>query len=99
MNSLRTFIPVSKNQVNLLFARYINGKVKFFDMKKGWGVIVTDETPSRDVFIHQSNIKMDGFRFLEQGEAVSFDVQVGQKGPQAVNVTGKDGAPLVRKNL
>ena len=61
------------------------GTVKWFDGQKGFGFI-SDES-GKDVFVHYSGINMDGFKSLEDGQAVEFDVIEGQKGPQAVNVT------------
>ena len=61
------------------------GKVKWFDEKKGFGFI---EHPSgRDVFVHYSAIQRDGFRTLIEGQAVEFEVVSGEKGPQASKVT------------
>lgn len=63
-----------------------NGTVKWFDAAKGFGFI-TPEDGGKDVFVHHSAIKMDGYADLNEGQKVSFDVQQGAKGPQAVNVT------------
>jgi len=60
------------------------GTVKWFNAKKGFGFI-SDET-GNDVFVHFSALQMDGFKVLEEGEAVEFDVVEGSKGPQAANV-------------
>jgi cold shock CspA family protein len=48
------------------------------------------------VFVHQTQIKSDGFRFLKEGEVVEFDVVHSDRGTQAANVTGPDGVPLDR---
>lgn len=61
------------------------GTVKWFNNQKGYGFI-SDETGS-DVFVHYSGLSMDGFKTLEEGQTVEFDVTEGTKGPQAVNVT------------
>jgi len=62
-----------------------NGLVKWFNDAKGFGFITTDE--GNDVFVHFSAIQGgDGFRSLAEGDAVSFDVEKGTKGLQAVNV-------------
>jgi cold shock protein len=61
------------------------GTVKWFNAKKGFGFL-SDEA-GNDVFVHFSALKMDGFKVLEEGEKVSFDVVQGDKGPQAANVT------------
>ncbi|WP_373082193.1 cold-shock protein [Zhongshania sp.] len=61
------------------------GKVKWFNETKGFGFIEQDSGP--DVFVHFSAIGGSGFKTLAEGQAVEFDVQTGQKGPQAANVT------------
>ena len=58
--------------------------VKWFDSKKGYGFI-SDES-GKDIFVHFSGLNMDGFKSLDDGQAVEFDVIEGEKGPQAVNV-------------
>ena len=62
----------------------MTGKVKWFNAEKGFGFITTDE--GKDVFAHFSQIQKDGFKTLEEGETVSFDIVEGQKGPQASNI-------------
>ncbi|MBL4773061.1 MAG: cold shock domain-containing protein [Alcanivoracaceae bacterium] len=62
-----------------------SGKVKWFDEKKGFGFIERDG--GSDVFVHFKAIVSDGFKTLSDGQAVEFDVEDGQKGPQAANVT------------
>ena len=61
------------------------GTVKWFNNQKGYGFI-SDEA-GNDVFVHYSGLNMGGFKSLEEGAAVEFDVVNGEKGPQAVNVT------------
>ena len=61
------------------------GKVKWFDEKKGFGFIERDG--ASDVFVHFKAIMSEGFKTLTDGQAVEFDVEDGQKGPQAANVT------------
>lgn len=63
----------------------MNGTVKWFNAKKGFGFI-SDENGT-DVFVHYSALNMDGFKVLDEGDKVSFDVVQGEKGPQAANVT------------
>lgn len=62
----------------------MTGKVKWFNAEKGYGFITTDE--GKDVFVHYSAIQSDGFKTLDDGQAVSFDVVESDRGPQASNV-------------
>lgn len=61
------------------------GKVKWFNAEKGYGFIESEE--GTDVFVHFSAINMDGYKVLEEGATVQFEVVDGAKGPQATNVT------------
>ncbi len=61
------------------------GKVKWFNDSKGYGFITPDDG-SKDVFVHHSAIQASGFRSLQEGDAVDFEIQEGQKGPAAANV-------------
>ena len=61
------------------------GRIKWFDSKKGYGFISRED--GTDVFVHFSAIQGDGFKTLEEGEEVEFEVTQGQKGPQAANVS------------
>ena len=61
-----------------------NGKVKWFNEKKGFGFI--EQAGGKDVFVHYQAIKSEGFKTLRDGEEVTFDVVEGPKGPQAANV-------------
>ena len=61
------------------------GVVKWFNERKGYGFIEQEEGP--DVFVHHSGINASGFRSLNEGDKVSFEIEDGQKGPRAVNVT------------
>lgn len=60
------------------------GTVKWFNSEKGFGFISQENGP--DVFAHFSAIQSDGFRTLNDGEVVTFDIEEGQRGPQAVNI-------------
>ena len=60
------------------------GIVKWFNDEKGFGFIERDGAP--DVFVHYSSIQSSGFKKLEEGDKVTFDVEEGTKGPQAKNV-------------
>ncbi|GGE40262.1 cold-shock protein CspD [Pullulanibacillus camelliae] len=60
------------------------GKVKWFNAEKGFGFIEVEG--GDDVFVHFSAIQEEGFKTLEEGQEVSFDVEEGQRGPQASNV-------------
>ena len=60
------------------------GTVKWFNAEKGFGVISRED--GSDVFVHFSAIQGDGFKTLEEGQAVTFDVEDSDRGPQAVNV-------------
>jgi len=62
-----------------------DGIVKWFNERKGYGFIEQDEGP--DVFVHHSGINATGFKSLNEGDRVSFDIEEGPKGPRAVNVT------------
>ncbi len=61
-----------------------NGTVKWFNAEKGFGFISRED--GSDVFVHFSAINMDGFKTLEEGQEVQFEVVEGEKGPQATNV-------------
>lgn len=61
------------------------GTVKWFNAKKGYGFISDED--GNDVFVHFSALNMSGFKVLEEGDKVEYEVVEGEKGPQAANVT------------
>ncbi len=61
------------------------GKVKWFDNKKGYGFITPED--GKDVFVHHTAIQGDGYKTLQEGQEVEFDIVQGPKGEQASNVT------------
>ena len=83
--------------VQFSFARYLSegnnkeevvmekGKVKWFNNQKGYGFITPEN--GKDVFVHHTAIKSDGYRTLDEGQAVEFEIQQGPKGEQAINVS------------
>lgn len=65
----------------------LEGTVKWFNPRKGYGFIATPD--GRDVFVHYSSITAEGFKTLDEGVAVAFDIVEGEKGPRATNVVPK----------
>ena len=63
----------------------VTGKVKWFDNQKGYGFISQDGGP--DVFVHHTSIQGGGFKTLNEGDAVEFEIVTADKGPKAANVT------------
>ena len=66
----------------------MTGKVKWFNAEKGYGFITSDE--GKDIFVHYSAIQADGFRSLEEGQKVSFEIVESDRGQQAANVVVRD---------
>ena len=65
----------------------MTGKVKWFNAEKGYGFITTED--GKDVFVHYSQINAEGYKSLDEGQAVEFEISDGPKGPQATNVVKK----------
>jgi cold-shock DNA-binding protein family len=63
----------------------MEGTVKWFNAQKGYGFITTED--GKDVFVHYSSISTEGFKSLQEGDRVRFDLSQGQKGEQATNVS------------
>lgn len=63
----------------------VKGKIKFFSPQKGWG-FVNKEGDDRDVFVHFSSIEMEGYKTLNEGDAVEFVIVESDRGPQAQHV-------------
>lgn len=75
------------------------GKVKWFSNEKGYGFIERDG--GEDVFVHYSSIEQDGFKTLDEGQEVEFEIVQGARGPQAANVrklNGSSPAPFQYNN-
>ncbi|MFZ5652595.1 MAG: cold-shock protein [Bacillota bacterium] len=66
---------------------FVQGKVKWFSNEKGYGFIERED--GGDVFVHFSAVEGDGFKTLNEGQLVEFDIVEGARGPQAANVTKK----------
>ena len=62
----------------------LTGKVKFFSNQKGWGFIARKD--GQDVFVHYTSIRMEGYRSLQEGDLVTYELLETNRGPQAVNV-------------
>jgi cold shock protein len=73
-----------------LEVRQMEGTIKWFNNSKGYGFIGVENGP--DVFVHYSGIAGDGYRTLQEGDRVSFELVRGPKGPQATNVVKVEGA-------
>jgi len=85
--------------VNGIGFKMVNGTVKWFNSRKGFGFIDSEE--GNDVFVHFSAIKADGdeYKSLNEGDKVTFDVSEGEKGPQASEVVVTEHAPRQQRNF
>lgn len=72
----------------------LTGRVKWFDAQKGYGFI--ERNGEQDVFVHYSAIQMEGYRTLDDGEEVEFDIVRSDRGPQAANVIRLGGGKASR---
>ena len=76
---------VTLSDINTFNTFFMKGKVKWFDSKKGYGFITAEN--GKEIFVHFSGIATDGFKSLNEGQSVQFEVGSGAKGEQAINVT------------
>lgn len=76
--------PARKNHFSERKSVMAEGRVKWFNEQKGYGFIEVADGP--DIFVHFSAIEGKGFKTLSEGQEVSFEIEKGQKGPQAINV-------------
>ena len=76
---------VTMSDINIFNTFFMTGKVKWFDSKKGYGFITAEN--GKEIFVHFSGIATDGFKSLNEGQSVQFEVGSGAKGEQAINVT------------
>jgi CspA family cold shock protein len=91
-NSVRVIPPALRSEISMSpFRREseVQGTVKWFNNSKGYGFIGRDDGP--DVFVHYSAIAGDGYRTLQEGDPVEFEIVQGPKGPQAANVSKAGG--------
>ncbi len=85
----RTFATPSGNSAQMEDRQLPTGAVKWFNEEKGYGFIIPDDG-GNDIFVHHSNITMEGFRTLAEGQRVQFETGQGRKGPEAINVSKVD---------
>ncbi len=79
----------------------VNGTCKWFNSRKGYGFLTPEGAPEgekADVFVHHTNIKMEGFRALYEGDKVTFDIEDGAKGKEAKNVVILEKAPRPKRH-
>ena len=82
-NNERKFCYICLTKLNNLITT-MNGKVKWFDPKKGYGFIIAED--GSEIFVHSTGIVKEGFKALNEGQLVTYEVGEGDKGVQAVNV-------------
>ena len=82
-NNERKFCYICLTKLNNLITT-MNGKVKWFDPKKGYGFIIAED--GSEIFVHYTGIVKEGFKALNEGQLVTYEVGEGDKGVQAVNV-------------
>jgi len=76
-----------------------SGTVKWFNNTKGYGFVVSEDNQDVDVFVHYSAIQGEGYKSLKAGQSVTYDLNLGPKGPQAANVELRDKAPSTAKQV
>ena len=64
----------------------LKGKIKWYNSKKGYGLIEREDKGEKDVFVHASSVRDAGLKFLNEGDELTFDVEEADKGPSAVNL-------------
>ena len=89
---LQTIFEKDAKLRSILRAR-VNGKIKWFNNSKGYGFVEKLGPAAEDIFVHYSAIQGDGFKTLEEGQYVEFEITQGPKGPQAEKITKVDGPP------
>jgi CspA family cold shock protein len=83
-----------------IVSNMVNGTCKWFNSRKGYGFLTPEGAPEgekADVFVHHTNIKMEGFRALYENDKVTFDIEDGTKGKEAKNVVVTERAPRPKR--
>ncbi len=99
-NSARLHDTVEKMNERVVIGKMVNGVCKWFNSRKGYGFLTPEGAPEgekADVFVHHTNIKMEGFRALYEGDKVTFDIEDGAKGKEAKNVVVIEKAPRPKR--